>query len=64
MMKEGHLDDSGIRLYFTKDLREHDLGLLMLGVNGSPKDIMVPAQTDELNLKTICYPQCTEVFIR
>jgi hypothetical protein len=64
MMKEGHLDDSGIRLYFTKQLREHDLGLLMLGVNGAPDDIMIPAQTYELNLKTICYPQCTEVYIK
>lgn len=57
------VDNSGIRLYYTKTLRQHELGLLMFGVDGSFQSIMVPAHTDELSLTNICYSNCSQKFI-
>ena len=30
-LKEGVLDSSGVRIYYSSQLREHDLGVLQLG---------------------------------
>ena len=61
--ENGRVDNSGLKLYFTKTYREHDLGLLMLGADGSTNSILLPAKTDSLTLRTLCYPECTQVNI-
>ena len=55
------VDDSGIKLYFTENLRKHDIGLLKLGSMGNPLDIHIPPKSKRLQLKSICYPECTDV---
>lgn len=62
-IENGRFDSSGIRFYATPTLRKYDLGLLTFGVNGNQKSIQIPAQTDELKIKEICYPQCIDRFI-
>ena len=60
-LKDDIVDDSGIKLYFTEELREHDIGLLILGTPGNPLDIHIPPNTNRIEVTSICYPECTDV---
>lgn len=60
-LETGHFDNSGIRLYATQTLRKYDLGVMTFGVNGNDNSIQIPAQTDRLTLRGVCFPQCFEV---
>ena len=65
-LKTDIIDNSGVRFYFTEKLRKHDLGLLQLGAQGLgdwPMAIQIPPKANNLELKTACYPKCTEKFV-
>jgi hypothetical protein len=56
------VDNSGIRLYFTKnELREYDLGLLTMGDN-EPLSLQIPPNSNSYEYTTICYPECSDRF--
>jgi hypothetical protein len=55
--------NSGIRLYYTKKLRQQELGILTLSSNsGIGSFIQIPGKTQKLKFTTICYSDCTEVI--
>ena len=55
--------NSGIRLYFTKKLRQQELGILTLSSSaGIGSYIQIPGKTQKLKYTTICYSDCTEVI--
>lgn len=57
--------NSGIRLYFTEKLRQHELGILTLSSNsGEGSFIQIPGKTQKLKYTTICYSDCTEVIYK
>lgn len=62
-LKTGIIDDSGVKLYLTEQLREHDLGLMLLGNDGNSMTLQIPPQSNEFTFTSICYPQCTQVCI-
>jgi len=39
------------------------LAILLLGIDGSPLSIQMPPQSNKIDIKTTCYPKCTEKFI-
>lgn len=57
----GRTDSSGIRLYFTKDLRQHELGVLTLNSFQSSLSSVIPPESENQKLTSICYPECTNV---
>lgn len=60
-LKPEIVDNSGVKLYFTEQLREHDLGVLLLGIDGNYLSLQIPPKTDDIEFSGICYPECTEV---
>ena len=56
------MDNSGIKFYFTEQLREQDLGLLTLGADGSTLSLQIPPQSKDFSYTSICYPACTQRF--
>lgn len=62
-LKNDIVDKSGLRLYLTKQLRDHDLGLITLGTDGAPMSLQIPPQSNEFTYTSICYPQCTQVIV-
>lgn len=51
------VDNSGIRIYYTSQLREHDVGMLLTGMNVNPLQI-VPPFAKEFVSKGYCYEDC------
>ncbi|XP_064084123.1 DBH-like monooxygenase protein 1, partial [Macrobrachium nipponense] len=43
-LRKGIVDNSGLRIYYTEKLREHDAGIMILGLNVSPMQIIPPGQ--------------------
>jgi hypothetical protein len=60
-LKSDIVDDSGIKFYFTEELRQHDLGLLVLGAEGNPLSLQIPPKSSKSAFTSTCYPECTEV---
>ena len=60
-LKPDIIDDSGLRLYFTHQLRAYDLGVLTLGVEGSLSSLQIPPKSNNLTFTSICYDKCTDV---
>ncbi len=56
------VDNSGLKLYFTNQLRQYDLGLLILGTEGNPLSIQIPPNANAFKISTTCYPECTTRF--
>lgn len=54
-------DTSGLRLFFTKNLRANDIGLLMLGTNDIKLSLQLPPNAKSMSFSTTCYPDCTNV---
>ncbi|XP_065570089.1 dopamine beta-hydroxylase-like isoform X4 [Artemia franciscana] len=59
-LKKGIVDNSGIRLYYTKKLRKHDAGIIELGLEYTDKMAIPPLQ-EEFVLSGYCVPECTAV---
>ncbi|CAL4133676.1 unnamed protein product, partial [Meganyctiphanes norvegica] len=60
-MDKGVVDSSGIRVYHTDNLREHDAGLLTLGHNVLPQHIIPPGQ--EFTTVGHCSAECTQTML-
>lgn len=55
----GIRDKSGFRFYVTKELREHDAGLIELGLDYSAKNSL-PPNSPSFHLKGVCSAECTQ----
>ncbi|KAK8380027.1 hypothetical protein O3P69_016584 [Scylla paramamosain] len=55
--REGVVDSSGVRFFYTDKLREHDAGTIVFGHNVSPLHIIPPVQRWQSS--GYCDPQCT-----
>ncbi len=60
-LKTDIVDNSGIKLYFTNELRQNDLGLLILG-DDMPLSLQIPPNSENFEFTTICYPECSQLF--
>jgi hypothetical protein len=52
-----------VRLYFTETLREHDLGMLILGSPGYALALQIPPKAESYKFKSTCYEKCTNKFL-
>ncbi|XP_078507305.1 DBH-like monooxygenase protein 2 [Lissotriton helveticus] len=52
-LQSGQIDSSGIRMYYTPSLREHDVGILVTGITERFFNF-IPPQAESFNLYTIC----------
>lgn len=52
-------DSSGIRLYYTPELRRHDAGLLSIGIDPNWRHIIPPGQPRVVS-SGHCIPECTK----
>lgn len=62
--KLDRVDSSGLRLYFTPKLRQHELGILTVGTDTSFIDITIPPQIEGLKFTSNCHQECTSVSNR
>ena len=56
-----HLDNSGVKLFFTEELRTFDYGILMLGSFENRFSHKIPPKSKNFIFDTICHFECTEV---
>jgi hypothetical protein len=50
-------DNSGIRIFYTDKLREHEGSVLLLGYRHSPF-LMIPPEQDNFIINGVCDPEC------
>lgn len=58
-------DSSGVRLYYTPNLRKYDVGVITLGTPGEITqgiDIVIPPRVENFKVTSTCYPECTTRF--
>ncbi|KAG0721914.1 MOXD1 1 [Chionoecetes opilio] len=58
-MRRGVVDSSGLRIFYTEKLREHDAGLLMVGHGVVPQHIVPPKQQRFISAG-FCDSSCTK----
>lgn len=58
---KARLDNSGMRFYYTQNLRKYDIGVITLGTDNKKTDITIPPQIEDLKFSSVCYPECTSV---
>ncbi|KAK3792767.1 hypothetical protein RRG08_023100 [Elysia crispata] len=56
-MRSGYVDSSGMRMYLTSQLRQHDAGILLIGVNVDEYHIIPPYEKSFLS-QGICAEPC------
>ncbi|KAI4495678.1 hypothetical protein M0802_008513 [Mischocyttarus mexicanus] len=59
-LQAGHIDSSGIRFIFTKNLRKYDAGVIELGLEYTDK-MAIPPQQESFLLSGHCISECTGV---
>merc|ERR1719204_1704480 len=57
--RAGFVDSSGLRLYYTTELREHAAGVLMVGLSPEPVGQVLPNGLDAVTHLGFCTAQCT-----
>ncbi|CAL4068303.1 unnamed protein product, partial [Meganyctiphanes norvegica] len=57
-LHKGRVDSSGVRFHYTGRLREHDVGIMELGLEYTPK-MAIPPQMPSYVLSGYCVPSCT-----
>ena len=62
-MFDNIVDNSGVRIYFTRQLREFDLGLMTIGTCLDASNVQMPPKTESITFNTICHPECTKQII-
>ncbi|CAF4624190.1 unnamed protein product [Rotaria sp. Silwood1] len=55
-------DNSGIRFYLGKELRQYDLGYLTFGADSSYAAIAIPPETDRFIIDSYCPAEATKYF--
>ncbi len=58
------VDNSGIRLYLTPNLRKHDVGILSFGTGSQFWDLQMPPKINEIMFTSVCYPECFDVILK
>jgi dopamine beta-monooxygenase len=61
-LKKNIIDQSGIRLYYTPDLRKSDAGIMEVGLEYTPKN-SIPPETNEFRISGYCASECTEASL-
>ena len=62
-LDSGIIDDSGLHLYITDNVRMHDAGVFTLG-HKVGDSIMVPPQTESYLVSGLCPGECTELLFK
>ncbi|GBL79541.1 Dopamine beta-hydroxylase [Araneus ventricosus] len=60
-LREGVIDSSGIKLTYTPSLREHDAGVMELGLEYTNK-MAIPQHQADFKLTGYCVAECTRVL--
>ncbi|CAF0955087.1 unnamed protein product [Adineta ricciae] len=55
-------DNSGIRFYLGKELRQEELGYLTLGADSTPVSIAIPPRSDRFVIDSYCTASATKVI--
>ena len=58
------VDSSGIRVYYSDKIREHDVGMLVLGNSVAYPPLVIPPGMDRMRLDTYCGSQCSGSMVR
>jgi hypothetical protein len=56
-------DESGVRLYFTQNLRKTEIGLFTLGSTSHWDGIIIPPNVPNFKLETSCRSDCLNVYL-
>ncbi|XP_070581118.1 DBH-like monooxygenase protein 1 homolog [Ptychodera flava] len=57
--KDTFRDSSGVRVWYTSNLREHDVNMITLGGTVTPA-IVIPPKADRFTLSTYCSSECSK----
>lgn len=60
--KNGIIDQSGIRIYYTPALRDQEAGIMEVGLEYNPKN-SIPPRRDAFRLSGYCTSECTEASL-
>ncbi|XP_068720678.1 DBH-like monooxygenase protein 1, partial [Montipora capricornis] len=61
--REGMIDSSGLRLYYTKRLRKYDAGMLYVGA-AVDQSMMIPPKEKSWEFNGFCSEECTKEGLR
>ncbi|CAF0960166.1 unnamed protein product [Adineta steineri] len=61
-LKKGIIDQSGIRIYYTKDLREKEAGIMEVGLEYNPKN-SIPPGSPSFRISGYCAGECTRASL-
>eukprot|EP00058_Branchiostoma_floridae_P016323 XP_002601811.1 hypothetical protein BRAFLDRAFT_279157 [Branchiostoma floridae] len=56
-------DNSGIRFYYTPDVRQYDAGILEVGIQVN-QDHAIPPQADTYDSAAYCYKECLDPYLQ
>ncbi|ODN00137.1 hypothetical protein Ocin01_06550 [Orchesella cincta] len=56
-------DSSGIRLFYTDELRQYDGGVMLIGHQGHSPFLLIPPKQDNFVVNGLCGTECTEKTI-
>ncbi|XP_035692071.1 DBH-like monooxygenase protein 1 isoform X3 [Branchiostoma floridae] len=60
--KEGMTDNSGLRLLYTPELRQHDVGVLLVS-QSVDHALVIPPRAVEYNVDNFCHQECLDTFL-
>ena len=58
-LKKGIIDQSGIRIYYTPELRANDAAIMEVGLEYNPKN-SIPPKASAFRISGYCTPECTQ----
>ena len=59
VLRSGIVDSSGLRFYYTENVRQYDAGIFYTGTYSSPH-LLIPPQQTNWKMKGYCPAVCTE----
>ena len=61
-LKKGIIDQSGIRIYYTPELRQYDAGIMEVGLEYNAKN-SIPPKIDAFRISGYCASECTRASL-
>jgi dopamine beta-monooxygenase len=61
-LKKGIIDQSGIRIYYTPELRKYDGGIMEVGLEYNAKN-SIPPKSNAFRMSGYCASECTQVAL-
>ncbi|CAF0832072.1 unnamed protein product [Adineta ricciae] len=61
-LKKGIIDQSGIRIYYTPQLRKYDAGIMEVGLEYNPKN-SIPPGASSFRISGYCASECTKATL-